>query len=154
MIIKNTWTLEMAPLASFSSFFFLLWQWGKKVCKSSSGEMCTNGETDLWGASRLTSCSGARGFSANNIHFSSSSWYIMSYLEVHTYLDPAKWMNNRYIMSIHAKGKEHLRFEVKITRGKASRELWMCCLLSDIQFISHSSSLCSLFIPEGNKYKS
>lgn len=57
-------------------------------------------------------------------------------------------------MSIHEKGKEHLSYKVKIKRGKATSELRMCRLLSDIQLISHSSSLHSLFIPEGNKYKS
>lgn len=57
-------------------------------------------------------------------------------------------------MSIYGKGKEHLRCKVKIKRGKATSELGMCFLLSDIQFLSHSSSLHSLFIPEGNKYKS
>lgn len=44
--IKNTWTFKMTPPASFSSSFFIVTP-GKKILKSSTGEMCTNKETDL-----------------------------------------------------------------------------------------------------------
>lgn len=56
-------------------------------------------------------------------------------------------------MSIHEEGKENLRYKMTIKRGKATSELWACCCLSDIQFVSHSSSLYILFIPERDKYK-